>query len=416
MAPTSNAPPHASAVSLALALTLTLTLTLAAPAAARGKRSKRSKRAKQSVLLLDASRARVDPQLRRQAIDNLATALESKQGLISLRLPRRADTSAAEIDDLLARSRAHSEQFREQQARQALIKAEGVFRASATITVAPLVKILLARARLHSDLGDMLAARADLARLIALAPNHILDPGVFSPGLVKAHRKLRRKRKRKRGTIHVVTAPPGAEVWVDGRRRGRAPLSVAVVAGEHFVAAGPEGGRADSTVTVVQGDAKPVNLKLPRHRPPDDAALRAIGKRARARWVAAVTLAQPLNGAQRFRLEVRLISSRTIDLPRQLASKEVSAARLTRATSALALRMRAAMEPAPPRVVASSPSSTSAPLAGPPPVTSPADQGGSIFKTWWFWTAVVAVVGGGTAAAVVLTREDDPGVRLRLER
>ena len=282
--------------------------------------------------------------------------------------------------------------------------------------MAPLVKILLARARLHSDLGDMLAARADLARLIALTPERELDPGVFSPALVKAHRKLRRERKRKRGTIHVVTAPPGAEVWVDGQRRGRAPLSVAVLAGEHFVAAGPEGGRAGSTVTVVHGDAKPVNLTLPRHRRPDDAALRADGKRAGARWVAAVTLNQPLGGADRFRLEVRLISSRTVDLPRQLASKEVSAALLSRATSALARRMRAAMTPQTPRVVASTPPPTDATVAGPAPVTPQAEQGGSIFKAWWFWTAVVAVVGGGTAAAVVLTQPDDPGVRLRLER
>jgi len=391
----------------ALAVALAPVSSTADPHAKRGERGKRNQR---TVLLLDTSRARVDPQLRRQVIDGLATALESKRGWLSLRLPRRADAFAAEIDGLLAQARTHSEQFHEQQARQALARAEGVFRSAPAVTVAPLIKILLARARLHNDLGDMAAARADLARLIALSPERDLDAGVFPPALVTAHRKLRRTRRRQRGTIHVVTAPPKAEVWIDGRNRGRAPLSVAVVAGEHFVAVGPQGERAGSTVTVVEGDAKPVHLKLPRHQQQTDAALRATVKRAGARWVAAVELAQPLGEANRFRLRVRLVSGLTVDVPKRLSTKEVARERLARAASALAVRMRAAMLPAPPRVAAAP-----APVLS-LPVKPPHEQTSSVFATWWFWTAVVAVVGGGTAAAIVLTQQDDPGVRLRLER
>jgi len=203
------------------------------------------------------------------------------------------------------------------------------------------------------------------------------------------------------------------------------------VAGEHFVVAGPVGARAATAVTVVEGDAKPVRLELPRHRPPSDTALRTAGAAAGAGWAAALELVQPLGQADRLRIRARLLSCFTLDLPRSLASDEVGQPELDRTAGVLARRLLEAMSPPLPAMspplprVATRPAPGAAGTAGqaagevdPAAVPAPRSrpQRRSILRSWWFWTAVAVAVGGSTAAAVVLTRDDDPGVRLRLVR
>lgn len=367
-----------------------------------------ARRARTSVLLIDTSRPEVDPELRREVLEGLATSLKQRRGIRVLSGPPEGATPN-KIAQLLDRAKAHSEQFQEAEALQVLKEAEDRFRETIAgwVKIDALIQVLLTKAKLLADLKQTKPLAATLSRLVVLDPDHTLDPGVFAPPLIQTFKRLKAKLRRQRATLEVITDPADQPVWVDGRPLGRSPEPVEVFAGEHFVVAGFDGavGRA---VQVTVGPPTSLTLTIPKRKPPSDRQLKARGRRAGASWVAAMRLVH--RRGQRQQIRVRLLSCRTVDPPRNLRSASVARVQLTWATSKLAIRLRAAL--APRTRIASR--STAQP--GTSPLGPPVETSRSVLKTWWFWTAVAAVVGGGVAAAVVLTRDDDPGVRIHMAR
>ncbi|HVE81331.1 MAG TPA: PEGA domain-containing protein, partial [Myxococcales bacterium] len=80
--------------------------------------------------------------------------------------------------------------------------------------------------------------KAELERLLAIAPDAELPPAQFAPDLLAFARRTRQAVQSRGDRLEVKTAPDGAEVWVDGRRRGLAPLTVRNLGpGEHLLTA-----------------------------------------------------------------------------------------------------------------------------------------------------------------------------------
>lgn len=365
-----------------------------------------ARRARRSVLLVDASRPEVDPELRREVLEGLASSLKQHAGIRVLSdLPETTPTAIAR---LLEQAKTHSEQFQEAEALQVLKEAEDRFRevVAGWVKIDALIQILLTKAKLLSDLKQPKPLAATLSRLIVLDPDHTLDPGVFAPALIQTFKRLKAKLRRQRATLEVITDPADQPVWVDGRSLGRSPEPIEVLAGEHFVVAGYEGA-AGRAVEVSVSPPTSLTLTVPKRKPLSDQQLKAKGRRAGASWVAAMRLVQ--RRGQRQQIRVRLLSCRTVDPPRTLRSASVVRVQLTWATSKLAIRLRAAL--APRTRIATRPVHP-----GIAPLDRPVETRRSVLKTWWFWTAIAAVVGGGVAAAVVLTRDDDPGVRIHMAR
>jgi hypothetical protein len=353
------------------------------------------------VLLVDTSPLTTDLDLRRQLVEGLGTALETDPRLEARRYVPREQPGGVGIGELMERAKAHSEQFEEQKAVDVLALAERVFRRSfgAHVTVEPLIRVLLARAKLHGDLGRSAEAERDLSRVAVLDPERTLDPGVFPPPLVNSFKRLKAKLGASSGTLKVTTFPGGHPVWVDGRQRGGSPLLLTLPAGEHFVVAGPPGATFGRATTVTAGGSTKVAIRVDLPEPLTDDQLRALGREADAAWVLGISVVQR---GSRHQIRARALSLRAVEPPRSLRSASVEQARLTWANSQLALRLRAAL------------GDKRRPGAGAAPPPEP--RRSSVLKSWWFWTLVVAVVGGGTAAAVVLTRDRDPGVRVFVDR
>ncbi len=86
--------------------------------------------------------------------------------------------------------------------------------------------------------GQEKPARAELERLLAFAPDAELPRAQFPPDLLAFARRTRQAAQARGARLEVLSTPEGAEVWVDGRRRGLAPLTVrGLGSGDHHVAA-----------------------------------------------------------------------------------------------------------------------------------------------------------------------------------
>ena len=85
--------------------------------------------------------------------------------------------------------------------------------------------------------GQSKPARAELERLLAIAPDAELPPAQFAPDLLAFARRTRKAVQARDARLEVKSTPEGAEVWVDGKRRGVAPLAVrGLGAGDHHLA------------------------------------------------------------------------------------------------------------------------------------------------------------------------------------
>jgi len=357
--------------------------------------------ARERVLLLDRSPLSLDVGPRRQVLDGLQNALEAGGYLVERRQGPADPALGPAIESLLARAKGQSERFQEQQALQTLGAAEARFRSGfgREASVKPLIRVLLARARLNADLGRRSEMEQDLSRALVLEPKLSLDPGLFPPTLVQAAQRLREAVGSRPASLTIRSTPSVQTVWVDGKSRGATPVALKLPAGEHFVAVGPRGGTRGRAVTVAAGAAAEVTVAPRARERLTDQRLRNMGQEADAGWVVCLYL---IEKAGRYQVRVRALASRVVELPRTYKAEPAPADRLTWATSQVAVQLRTGL----------------ASTSGPEPPQGPPSrrEGGSILTSWWFWTAVVAVVGGGTAAAVVLTRDNDPGVRVTLER
>jgi hypothetical protein len=358
------------------------------------------------VLLLDRSAVKVDIKLRRQVLDGLENALTTGGFTVSVRsMSGGGGGAAVNIDALLAQAKAHGEQFEEQKARAALERAEHLVRAGFVMNprVKPLLRVLMARVKHAADAGKLDEVQQTLLRAMVINPELTLDPGTYPPQVIAAAKQLEARVNQRRGALQVTSTPPGHPVLVDGRRRGKAPVTVKVPLGEHFVAVGPTGARIGKIVRVGSGGAS-VTVAVTRRRTKrlTDHRLRNMGQQAGADWVVTVRVVA-LQGA-RFQVRTRAIATRTVDVPRRQRSAAVVEARLVRATGQLGVKLQ--------QVLRGRQAVSSIPPVAPPD----RDDDGSIFKTWWFWTIVGVAAAGGAATAVVLTWDSDPGVRVTVER
>jgi hypothetical protein len=114
----------------------------------------------------------------------------------------------------------------------------------ATLVLARIDDLALLR-ELHLQIGACMTLNQSLANarphFIAAA---LLDEAAIAPGIHReeAERAASEARAevlaRSRGRVRIETVPPGAEVWIDGRKApGTTPLDVPVRLGDHFITA-----------------------------------------------------------------------------------------------------------------------------------------------------------------------------------
>jgi hypothetical protein len=105
-----------------------------------------------------------------------------------------------------------------------------------------LVEINLLAGIVHADRGDTAGALDDFRVAQRLEPERkALDPGRYRPRVVALYAQAASSPGAPSARLEVVTDPAGAEVWIDGRRAGRAPLATTLEAGAHYVSAVAEG-------------------------------------------------------------------------------------------------------------------------------------------------------------------------------
>lgn len=97
-----------------------------------------------------------------------------------------------------------------------------------------------------------------------LAPDRkSLDAGTYRPTIVKLYKKALAA-KLATVDIEVATDPPGAQVWIDGKATGAAPIKLTVARGLHRVAANADGHRPLAKMIDVAADPPPIELVLRR--------------------------------------------------------------------------------------------------------------------------------------------------------
>ena len=287
---------------------------------------------------------------------------------------------------------------------------------------APLVRALVFLGATKFLAGDQDAAHAAFVRALLLDPDHKPDPTIFSPPLAKAFNGARVEvAARPQAPLTVVSAPAGANVFIDGHWRGVTPLTLEkVTVGTHVLVISRRG-RIPVVLTtdIAAGVGPPVKVHL-------DAGPVAG---AYAREAAAATAAA---GPQKFpkaavALARRFPADRVV-LGRVVAAKQgPPVLHLTAYAPAKGLRVATTS-----RVLADDDArrgrdlddlartwlpgvaAEPAPLPKPPPPVS--FKLPPFARTWWFWAATgagVAVI-AGTAAALASSGAPDrrPGLIL----
>jgi hypothetical protein len=191
----------------------------------------------------------------------LGQALE-KRGALDLGSPPLPDTGGAPDGALAGLVAAGRAKYLEGDFNAALDKADdaierfeatGAFRSGSPW--ASWGAALVIRALALRRLGKEADADAALARLASVMPSAVPDPEITPPKIAQRHQQLLLELKGKpRIQIEVTSVPEGAEVVVDGRAVGRAPIVVRdLLPGDHFVALSREGERAERKVTAREG-------------------------------------------------------------------------------------------------------------------------------------------------------------------
>lgn len=356
------------------------------------------------ILIRDISSADVPLEQRKSVIASLVEGLQAKKGWRVLTPPAGNDGSAvvAKIEGMLMEAKRLSQQFKEKEALDLLLKGDALFKTEfgPLVSVEPLKKLLIARAKLETDLNLPKKALATLLDISSLDPEFKVDPGVFVPSLIKRYDRATKKRKRRRGAILVESEPEGLPAWVDGKTYGKTPTSVVVVSGTHYVAVGHPSSTVGQVTSVADRKTALISLKVPTPEPSDDNSLRQEGKANDATWVVAMNLAKRPDG---WKIQLRALRSDTIDVAWTKSSKTGDEDMPAGASSSLAVALREMIAP---------PNKVKVKVANTRPKKKVEQK--SIASRWWFWTAIGAVVVGGAVATTVILTQPDPQVQLRL--
>lgn len=121
---------------------------------------------------------------------------------------------------------------------------------AAALEGADLEKVQLLRAQCFAAQQDFGRAEEAFALALEANPEASLDPARVDPSVVKVLDGLR---QRTRGTVKVTSTPPGAQVFVDGKESGVAPVDVVTGIGRHKVEAKWPGGATAPGEVLVRG-------------------------------------------------------------------------------------------------------------------------------------------------------------------
>lgn len=179
----------------------------------------------------------------REALGAHAQLVALPEGELSRAL--EAPAGPAPIDAAAAVARRELDAAEEALSRFQLDRARAaVGRARAALDAAPPSPARLADAAFLAALIELRAGEPDrAARELELAQRlaparPALDPVRYPPQVIAADRAARaRVAAAEALRVRIASEPPGATVFVDGRRRGRAPLELSLGAGPHHVAA-----------------------------------------------------------------------------------------------------------------------------------------------------------------------------------
>ena len=121
----------------------------------------------------------------------------------------------------------------------------------------------------HTGLGATEEAKRAFAKAVVMDPEMELDPLRYPPRVQEAFDQIRRRIRSAMNASITVQVPAGmeAEVWIDGRNRGTAPVTVdGLSPGRHYIrAVGPGAHRGYRTVGLSSTQELEVFLGMDQH-------------------------------------------------------------------------------------------------------------------------------------------------------
>jgi len=167
-----------------------------------------------------------------------------------------------------------------------------------------LAKIHLLRGQCFAATQNFVAADAAFAKALENDPEASLDAAKVDPTVV---RMLESLRSHMRGELRVDADHPGAEVSIDGRPAGAAPLKVPISIGRHVVQAKTADGKLTARDEVVVHSKKSADLHLAM-RPPGSAAPKDAAANSQTDEIKPTAdvriLLQPLTSEEVFGIEI----------------------------------------------------------------------------------------------------------------
>ena len=135
---------------------------------------------------------------------------------------------------------------------------------SATGTTDLLIEAWLVLGLAQTGMGEMGAANEAFREVVVMDPSRQLDPISYPPDVVEAYSAVRAQVLAEGSGELVLSTTEGAEVFVDGRSVGLAPVTVdELPAGRHRIFVTGEGGlRAYEEVLIEPGGVRKLSLPL----------------------------------------------------------------------------------------------------------------------------------------------------------
>ncbi len=183
---------------------------------------------------------------------------------------------------LLEAGKEHCLNFRFEEGREALTRAEDAFLDALPDTGEPdlLIETLAYKGACAMDHDDDEGYREAFSKLLTLSPDHRLDERLHAPNVIHAFEDVRHQvRSVPRVSFTVTSAPPLATVTLNGVRRGETPITLTgLLPGRHALRVEAAGHDPWSGVVEVGPDGGTKEIHLDQARAGDD--LRALEREA----------------------------------------------------------------------------------------------------------------------------------------